>query len=74
MSVPTQDLHGYRFGPFEVDLETGEVRKNDRKVRLQEKPFQLLVTLLEQRGNLVNRDSLRQQLCRPIRLWTSTMV
>src|SRR5262245_54848049 len=62
MTLPPQDLHGYRFGIFEVDLELAELRKNGRKVRLQEKPFQILVTLLERRGKLVNREDLRQRL------------
>jgi anti-anti-sigma factor len=52
----------FRFDPFEVEPEIGELRKNGRKIHLQEKPFQVLVALLEQRGRLVNRDALRQRL------------
>ena len=62
MSLPAQSSGSYRFGPFEVDLETGELRKNGRKVWLQEKPLQVLVALLEQRGKLVSREALRQRL------------
>jgi anti-anti-sigma factor len=62
MTLPLQNLHGYRFGIFEVDLELAELRKNGRKIRLQEKPFQILVTLLERSGKLVNREDLRQRL------------
>jgi anti-anti-sigma factor len=54
----------FRFGVFEVDPETGELRKNGRKVHLQEKPFEVLVALLQQRGMLVTREILRQRLWR----------
>ncbi len=53
------------FGPFEVDVETGELRKNGCKIRLQEKSFQVLIALLERRGNLVSREQLRQRLWAP---------
>src|SRR5215470_6530267 len=62
MPLPEQSPRRFRFGPFEVDRETGELRKGGRKVRLQEKPFQILLALLEHRGELVRRDNLRQQL------------
>jgi anti-anti-sigma factor len=62
VSFPVQNPRGFHFGPFEVDLETGELRKNGRKLHLQEKPFQVLVALLEQRGKLMNREALRQRL------------
>jgi anti-anti-sigma factor len=52
----------FRFGPFEANPETGELRKSGRKLRLQEKPFQVLVALLEQRGNLVSRKVLHERL------------
>jgi len=51
-----------RFGVFEADLTTGELRKNGVKVRLQEQPFQVLAALLERRGALVTREELRQKL------------
>src|SRR5215470_19363676 len=62
MPLPEQSPRRFRFGPFEVDRETGELRKGGRKVRLQEKPFQILLALLEHRGELVRRDNLRQRL------------
>ena len=62
MPVPDQPRRNFRFGPFDLEPETGELRKNGRKVHLQEKPFQVLVTLLEQRGRLVSREALRQRL------------
>jgi TolB-like protein/DNA-binding winged helix-turn-helix (wHTH) protein/Tfp pilus assembly protein PilF len=54
--------HAFRFGPFEVDRKTLELHKNGRKVRLQEKPFQLLILLLERPGEIVTRDELRSRL------------
>jgi TolB-like protein/Tfp pilus assembly protein PilF len=51
-----------RFGVFELDLRTGELWKNGMKVRIQEKPFQLLALLLERPGDVVTREELRQKL------------
>ena len=51
-----------RFGVFEADLETGELRERGRKVRLQEKPFQTLALLLEKAGDVVTREELREHL------------
>jgi len=62
MPLQRRDLRQYRFGPFEVCLETGELSKNGRRVHLQRKPFDVLACLLEQAGRLVNRESLRQRL------------
>lgn len=51
-----------RFGVFEVDLGTGELRKSGVKLHLQEQPFQVLAMLLERPGELVTREELRQRL------------
>jgi TolB-like protein/DNA-binding winged helix-turn-helix (wHTH) protein/Flp pilus assembly protein TadD len=51
-----------RFGDFEVDLHTGDLRKHGHRIRLQEKPFQILSLLLERAGEVVTRDELRQRL------------
>jgi DNA-binding winged helix-turn-helix (wHTH) protein len=51
-----------RFGVFEVDLAAGELRKNGRRIRLQEQPFQVLVVLLENAGKVVAREDLRQKI------------
>jgi Tol biopolymer transport system component/DNA-binding winged helix-turn-helix (wHTH) protein len=51
-----------RFGVFEVDPALGELRKQGRKVRLQEQPLQILLMLLARPGELVTRDELRQRL------------
>ncbi len=51
-----------RFGPFEVDLKAGELSKDGRKRRLQEKPFRVFEALLERPGDVVTREELRQRL------------
>jgi TolB-like protein/Flp pilus assembly protein TadD len=51
-----------RFGTFEVDLESRELRKHGLYVRLEEKPFQILELLLEQAGRVVTRRALREKL------------
>jgi TolB-like protein/DNA-binding winged helix-turn-helix (wHTH) protein len=57
-----------RFGAFEADVQTGELRKQGKRLRLQDQPFQLLVMLLEVPGQVVTRDQLRS------RLWPRTTV
>ena len=51
-----------RFGPFEADLATGELRQEGRLVALQQQPFRLLQALLQRPGELVTRDELRRVL------------
>jgi TolB-like protein/DNA-binding winged helix-turn-helix (wHTH) protein len=51
-----------RFGVFEVDFAARELRKQGRRVRLQEQPFQVLERLLERAGEVVSRDELRRVL------------
>lgn len=51
-----------RFGAFEVDLETGELRRNGTRIHLADQPLQVLALLLEHPGELVTREQLRQHL------------
>jgi DNA-binding winged helix-turn-helix (wHTH) protein/Tol biopolymer transport system component len=51
-----------RFGVFEANLRAAELRKNGHKVKLQDQPFQLLAMLLEQPGEVVTREQLRNRL------------
>jgi len=51
-----------RFGLFELDLQTGELRKQDREIKLQDQPFQVLVLLLRRPGEVVTREELRNAL------------
>lgn len=50
------------FGVFELDLKAGELRRQGRKVKLQEQPFQVLSQLLERPGEVVTREELRNRL------------
>src|SRR5712664_4525329 len=50
------------FGTFEADLQAGELRRNGRKVRLQEQPFQVLAVLLEHAGEILTREELQNKL------------
>src|ERR1700687_4413919 len=49
------------FGTFEVDLRSGELRKQGVRVKLQEQPFHVLTVLLQRRGEVVTREELRNQ-------------
>ncbi len=51
-----------RFGAFEADLRTGELRKNGLKIRLEGQPMQVLALLLEHPGQLVTREEVKQRL------------
>src|SRR5258708_6821384 len=51
-----------RFGVFEADLQSGELRKQGSKVKLREQPFQVLAALLEHPGEVVTRDELQAKL------------
>jgi DNA-binding winged helix-turn-helix (wHTH) protein len=51
-----------RFGVFELDLKTGELRKRGVKVPLQDQPFQVLAMLVARPGDLVTREELRAAL------------
>ena len=51
-----------RFGVFEVDLQTSELWKQGRRVRLREQPCRILSILLEERGAVVTREELTKRL------------
>lgn len=54
----------YRFGVFEADEQTGELRKQGRRLALRGQPLQVLLMLLSRAGELVTRAELQQ------RIWT----
>ncbi|MGA2096025.1 MAG: winged helix-turn-helix domain-containing protein [Candidatus Acidiferrum sp.] len=51
-----------RFGTFEIDLESRELRKQGMRIRLEEKPFLILAELLEHAGRVVTRKTLQEKL------------
>ena len=57
-----------RFGTFELDLQSGELRKGGLKLKLTGLPFQVLAILLEHPGAVVTREELQK------RLWPDTFV
>lgn len=50
----------YRFGKFEADAATGELRRQGLRIRLAAQPFQMLLLLLERPGELLTRE----EICR----------
>jgi Tol biopolymer transport system component/DNA-binding winged helix-turn-helix (wHTH) protein len=52
-----------RFGVFEANRTTGELRKGGLRIRLQDQPFQILLMLLERPGEVVTREEIQ------LRLW-----
>jgi len=52
----------YRFGVFELEAHTGELRRNGVRLKLQDQPYQVLLKLLEHAGHTVTREQLRSAL------------
>src|SRR5437764_48671 len=67
-SQPGSSRQVIRFGPFELDTETGELRKQGIRIRLQSKPLEILRALIEKPDVVVTREELR------LRLWPDTFV
>jgi TolB-like protein/DNA-binding winged helix-turn-helix (wHTH) protein len=68
MAEVVQTSRVIRFGNFEVDLQSGELRKAGLKLKLTGQPFQVLAILLEHPGEVVTREELHK------RLWPDTFV
>src|SRR5216684_8951710 len=51
-----------RFGAFELNREAAELRKHGIRIKLHEKPFQILLALLEHQGEVVTRKELQERL------------
>ena len=51
-----------RFGAYEADLLSGELRKSGIRLKLQDRPFQILAILLEHPGLVVTREQLQKRL------------
>src|SRR5664279_5675083 len=52
----------FRFGAFELNEATGELRKQGIRIKLHSQPFQVLVMMLERPSELVTREEMRQRL------------
>ena len=51
-----------RFGPFELDLDAGQLLKNGRVIRIQPQPFRLLCLLTSRPGALITREEIQASL------------
>jgi TolB-like protein len=58
-------METFKFGTFEVNVRTGELRRRGVRIALQDQPLKILSALLDRPGDVVGRD----ELCR--RLWPS---
>jgi DNA-binding winged helix-turn-helix (wHTH) protein len=58
----TRPATRYRFGVFEADSTTGELRRNGVRVKLHAQPFQVLFMLLERPGELLTREDISREL------------
>lgn len=68
MGSTLRHYSGFRFGTFELDPTTRELRKNGVKLKLGGQPFQVLTVLLERPGEIVTREELEK------RIWPGTFV
>ncbi len=55
-------MRGYAFGVFELDLDRRELRRQGIRLHLQDKPFDLLVALVENAGRELSREEIHQRL------------
>jgi Tol biopolymer transport system component/DNA-binding winged helix-turn-helix (wHTH) protein len=62
MQEPANRIQFARFGAFEVNFASGELRKHGIRLKVQEQPFQVLELLLARPGELVTRETIQQKL------------
>jgi DNA-binding response OmpR family regulator len=60
MPAPAEPV--VRFGAFDVDRRSGELRKGGVRIRIPEQPFRILTALLDRPGEIVTREELRKTL------------
>src|ERR1700749_1748397 len=61
MALETRPSGIVQFGTFEADLRSGELRKQGKRIKIQEQPFQVLTVLLQHPGEIVTREEFRNQ-------------
>jgi len=59
-SAPSKPV--WKFGPFEVDVRSRELRLKGTRSRIQDNPLTVLLLLLERKGEVVTREELKQRL------------
>ncbi len=57
-----QNVSTVRFGVFEADLRSGELRKQGVKIKLHRQPFQILQILLERPGEVISQEELKKRI------------
>lgn len=57
-----QQQSAFRFGVFELNLHTRELRKHGVKLKLQDQPLHILILLLEHPGEIVTREEIQKRL------------
>jgi Tol biopolymer transport system component/DNA-binding winged helix-turn-helix (wHTH) protein len=62
LGSPPLPVRKLRFGLFEADLSSGELRKSGIRIRIQAQPFRVLSFLLEKPGEVVTREEIQQRL------------
>jgi Tol biopolymer transport system component/DNA-binding winged helix-turn-helix (wHTH) protein len=62
MPPTTPGVPAYRFGSFELDARTGELRKLGIRVKLQDQPREILLLLLRNAGETVTREQIQKHL------------
>jgi tetratricopeptide (TPR) repeat protein len=60
--LPQSACDGYRFGRFEVWTRNGLLLRDEKRIKIEELPFQLLLVLLESPGEVVSKETLRSRL------------
>jgi DNA-binding winged helix-turn-helix (wHTH) protein/uncharacterized DUF497 family protein len=68
MQDPLQSPRALRFGGFEIDLESEELKKNGRILRLRSQPFRMLAIIAGRDGDVVTYEEIRTQL------WPSVVI
>ncbi len=57
-----EEIVGLQFGPFELDLRSGELRRAGGLLKLQPQPFKVLALLASHAGELVTREEIQHEV------------
>ena len=62
MRDPSRAVRVVSFGPYEADFAGAELRKNGIRIKLQDRPFDILQILLQRPGEVITREEFRKRL------------
>ena len=71
MAAPARHSSVIRFGGFELDAESGELRKAGIPLKIHPQPFRVLMLLVERPGQIVTREEIRHCLWGDKTFWIS---